>query len=59
MGSVPTNPSPQADGTLCAGVGNYVYTSESPFSIYSITYCLGGKTGDLLAGPHTATPSGL
>lgn len=56
MAVVPTNPSPMND-TPCPST-NYVYSGVSG-TTYTIKYCIGGKIGDLVAGTHTATPSGL
>jgi len=38
---------------------NYVPTGASPHTSYTVTYCLGGTTGGLSAGVHTASPSGM
>ena len=56
MAVLPSNPAPRADGG-CANV-DYVYAQNTAAS-YSLTYCLGGDTGGIVAGTHTATPSGL
>lgn len=56
MAVVPTNPSPSND-TPCVA-NNYVYDSPDT-TTYTISYCLGGKIGDIEAGTHTATPAGL
>ena len=69
MGLVPSAPTP-ADTTTCstavAGVtpNDYRYSSAAAGSngfapTYQITFCLGAKTGDLLAGTHTATQDGI
>ncbi len=50
MGTVPSNPSP--NGTA------YTY-AISDGTTYSIGFTLEGQTGGLIAGAHTATPSGL
>lgn len=57
MAAVPTNPSPRTDGT-CADA-NYAYTQTSVGASYTLTYCLGGITGGVSAGPHTAYPGGI
>jgi general secretion pathway protein G len=60
MGQVPRTPSPFDGG--CTAVNNeYVYSAATttPASTYSLGFCLGGKTGDLSAGPRTATPNGI
>lgn len=55
---VPKAPVPQ-DGA-CTTVNNpYMYQSVAPFSTYSLNFCLGGQTGVLGAGLHTADPGGI
>ena len=56
MSIVPSNPSPQNDGD-CPAI-DYAY-SQASTATYSITYCLGGTTGGLAVGTHTATPAGI
>lgn len=58
MSSVPTNPTPVNDGG-CAADNAYTYASVSPYSTYSLTYCLGGTTGGVSSGTHTAYPGGI
>ncbi len=58
MGVVPTAPTP-ADSSACASTNSYVYNSTDNGSSYTITYCLGSKTGGAAAGDHTATPAGI
>jgi len=58
MALVPTNPSPNNDGT-CPATTNYAYSSINSAASYIITYCLGGTIGDLAAGTHRASPNGL
>lgn len=50
MGKLPTNPTP--------GGANYVYTSADG-TVYSITFTLEGKSGNLEAGAHTANQAGI
>lgn len=60
MGVNPQAPTP-ADGSCTGGAtGNnrYVYAASSS-ATYTITFCLGGATGQLPAGVRTATPSGI
>jgi len=57
MASVPTNPTPVADGD-CADGSSYTYTAVGTTS-YTLTYCLGGATGAVTSGPHTAYPGSL
>jgi general secretion pathway protein G len=60
MASVPTNPAPVNDGgCTVAANSTYTYASVSPFSTYTLTYCLGGITGGISSGPHTAYPGGI
>lgn len=49
MATVPTNPSP--NGTA--------YTYVGTASTYTITFTLEGVTGQLAAGPHSATEGGI
>ena len=59
MAVVPSNPLPANDGTCPAGcVYTYAVVGPSPYTSYTLRYCLGGATGGLGAGPHTANPSG-
>lgn len=57
MSIVPKNPTPLNDGN-CPGT-EYGYTLRDTGASYSLTYCLGGVTGGLIAGTHTATPNGI
>ncbi|HRH33293.1 MAG TPA: type II secretion system protein [bacterium] len=58
MAVVPSNPLPRTDGP-CTPVGeNYTYTRDSATS-YTIKYCLGSNTGDIISGTNRATPAGL
>ena len=56
--ALPTYPTPTNDG-LCAAGLTYSYSSLSPYSTYSLTFCLGGATGGLTQGTHTASPAGI
>ncbi|MFA6307174.1 MAG: prepilin-type N-terminal cleavage/methylation domain-containing protein [Patescibacteria group bacterium] len=58
MATVPTNPSPEADGE-CNDGNSYVYNALTGQTSYTLTYCLGGTTGGVTAGEHTATPNGI
>jgi len=57
MGTIPTNPAPSNDGTCTTN--SYTYASQSSGASYTLTYCLGGTTGGVSAGWHTATPNGI
>lgn len=59
MSQVPGNPQPSSDGTCAGGITSYTYATDTNGATYTITYCLGGVTGGLTAGPATATPAGL
>ena len=37
----------------------YTYTSATPYSTYSLTFCLGAATSGLAAGVHTGSPTGI
>lgn len=60
MATIPTPPTPN-DCTVVATTPYYTYTptSTAPYVGYSLTYCLGGTTGGVAPGLHTATPSGI
>lgn len=56
MALVPSAPLPFE--TNCTSAQNtYEYTGSA--DTYTLTYCIGNKTGDIPAGPATATPAGL
>lgn len=57
MAVIPTNPSPKNDGNC--PVADYAYSQVSANTSYVITYCIGATTGEVTAGTHRATPSGL
>ncbi len=57
MGVVPAAPTPADNCTTAQN--NYTYDDTSTGAGYSITFCLGGKTGSLNAGTHTATEAGI
>ncbi len=56
MGVVPAAPTP-FDSPCSAGQNSYIYTGTS--STYTISFCLGGKTGTLDSGVHTASEIGI
>lgn len=58
MNSVPTNPTPNNDGT-CPAATNYSYALQGSGASYTIQYCIGSASGSLGAGTHTATPAGI
>ena len=58
MATIPTPPSP-SDCTNTTPYYTYVATGSAPYASYSLTYCLGGATGGITAGWHTATPAGI
>ena len=55
MVTVPAAPTP-ADGN-CSSSNEYNYSGSG--ATYTISFCLGGKVGNLDAGPKTATPAGI
>lgn len=60
MGQNPQAPTP-ADSPCTAGAtGNnrYVYAASSS-ATYTLTFCLGGTTGQLSSGVRTASPTGI
>jgi prepilin-type N-terminal cleavage/methylation domain-containing protein len=58
MSKIPAAPTPSNDGSCPSGVSDYTYNSASA-NAYTLTFCLGGNTGDLGAGPATATPGSI
>ncbi|MDP2709366.1 MAG: type II secretion system protein [bacterium] len=59
MSSVPYNPAP-ADTGCTTATGTYAYTGTGTGnSSYTLSYCLGGATGGVSSGTHTAYPGGL
>jgi len=58
MANVPTNPTPANDGT-CATGNTYTYVAGTSNTSYTLTYCLGGTTGGITAGYHTAYPGSI
>jgi len=59
MAAVPTNPSPRTDGSTPCADADYVYAQTDAGASYTLTYCLGGITGGVPAGSHTAYPGGI
>ena len=58
VGLIPSAPTP-FDGT-CTAVNNpYTYQAPAGGASYSITFCLGGTTGSLSSGVHTASQTGI
>ncbi len=58
MAKIPTPPLPSNDGDCAVGITDYIYSSANT-NTYTISYCLGGITGDLAAGYATATPGSI
>ncbi|MDD4412701.1 MAG: prepilin-type N-terminal cleavage/methylation domain-containing protein [Patescibacteria group bacterium] len=58
MAKVPFNASPYNDNG-CGLVSSYSYSVGSGNTTYTITYCLGGTTGNLSSSSHTASPAGI
>jgi len=58
MSVVPYNPAPVNDGNCVAG-STYTYTMGTNGTTYTLQYCLGGLTGGVSAGIHTAFPGGI
>ncbi len=62
IGIIPTAPLP-ADNTCASSAArssnNYWYDAKADGSTYTLSFCLGGVTGGLVAGPHTLTPQGI
>ncbi|MDD4900852.1 MAG: type II secretion system protein [Patescibacteria group bacterium] len=60
MAVVPSSP-PPSDCSTAPSVTTYTYAvvGSSPYTSYNLSYCLGGNTGGVTLGVHTATPSGI
>ena len=58
MATVPTNPTPVNDG-LCAAGNAYTYAAGTGNNYYTLRYCLGGVTGAVSSGIHTAYPGSI
>ena len=66
MAIIPSAPTPfdNNTGAACTTANNtYTYTGTVLNGVtngsYTLTYCLGGKTGTAKAGVNTSTPSGI
>ena len=62
VGTMPTAPTPFDPGTgsLCTAANNaYMYQSTANSGQYTLTFCLGGVTGGLSNGVHTASQAGI
>ncbi len=58
IGAIPAAPTPQ--DTPCAAASNsYAYTQLGSGTGYTMTFCLGGTTGGLSSGMHTASQAGI
>ena len=56
MSSIPNNPTPRNDGTC--STNNYVYSTNSNNSFYSISTCLGSSASATNAGLASLSPQG-
>lgn len=54
MAIVPSNPAPNGTAYTYTGLGTFPNVTS-----YNLSYTLEGQTGDIPAGIHTATPSGI
>ena len=59
MTAFPAPPSPANDGVCNVASTSYIYAQTDSGASYTLKYCLGFNTGDVPAGPQTATPAGL
>ena len=57
LGALPSYPTPSGDGPCGAAITQYSYTGSS--TAYTLTFCLGGSTGGLSSGVHTASQAGI
>lgn len=63
VGTIPTAPTPPDNpigATDCDDTTNaYTYTQTGSGTGYTLTFCLGGKTGSYNAGTHTMSSTGI
>lgn len=57
MGMIPSAPTP-IDGD-CSKTNNEYRYSSVVSDDYTLTFCIGGEVGDIVPGPHMATPNGI
>lgn len=58
MAIIPTAPTP-ADGAACSTTSTYAYEQKGGGSSYTISFCLGAKTGEIEGGCNIASPGGI
>ena len=58
MSKVPSNPTPVNDGS-CPADTQYVYKQTNGGVSYTLSYCLGGTTGNVAAGAALAWPGSI
>ncbi len=58
MAQVPEAPTPP-DGDCEEDENTYTYTTDDAGATYELNYCIGADTGNVPAGPRTATPAGI
>lgn len=62
LATYPTYPTPvdnPPSSTACNDNTGYAYTQTGSGTGYTITFCLGGTTGGMAAGDHTASQTGI
>ncbi len=62
MAQVPDAPDPCDCSSGCPASGDtytYAATGSSPYTSYTLKYCLGANSGGIAAGVRTATPAGI
>lgn len=59
MSVVPQPPSPNDCASDATTYYTYSIVGSAPYTTYNLGYCLGGTTGGIQPGPHTAKPSGI
>jgi prepilin-type N-terminal cleavage/methylation domain-containing protein len=58
MNVIPNAPTPN-DGPCSVSGNGYIYSPTADESSYSISFCIGGPSNNLAAGPKCATPGGI
>jgi general secretion pathway protein G len=58
MNIIPAAPTPN-DGPCSANGNGYIYSPNADGSSYTLSFCIGGQSNSLAAGPKCATPGGI
>ena len=56
---ISTTAAPTPAESNCTSTNSYTYAQTGSGAGYTLTFCLGGPTGGIIAGTHTATQQGI